>query len=242
VNRDHALIEELLAVRSLGGLDGDDVELLERELAAHGDCEECRELESGYEETAGRLAFALDPMAMGVEQADAILQRATHPATQDVASGPLSPPVDELGARRGRRGRSWPTIAAAAAAIVLVVSAVAIMGPFRSTGVHATTNQTVVHFTGEGGELAMAYEPGTPGAVFLGSGFSDPGANKVYEIWMIRGTTPLSGGCVRPHDGSIVTYVNADLSGVDLMAVTVEDGSCPSQPTTAPFLSAPLTT
>lgn len=241
MNRDHALVEELLAVRSLGGLDGDDVELLERELAAHGDCEECRELESGYEETAGRLAFSLDPMAMGLDQADAILQRATHPATQEVAPGPLSPPVDELGARRGRRSRSWPAIGAAAAAIVLVVSSVAVLGPFRSTGVHATSTQTVVHFTGEGGELAMAYEPGKPGAVFLGSDFSDPGANKVYEIWMISGTTPVSGGCVRPHDGSIVTYVNANLSGVDLMAVTVEDGSCPSQPTTAPFLSAPLT-
>lgn len=241
MNRDHSVIEELLAIRSLGGLDGDDVERLEQELAAHGDCEECRELESGYEETAGRLAFALDPMPVGADQADAILQRATHPATQDVAPGPLSPPLDELGARRTQRSRSWPAIAAAAAAIVLVVSAVAILGPFRSTAVHATTNQTVVHFTGEGGELAMAYEPGRPGALFLGTDFSDPGTGKVYEIWIIRGTTPVSGGCVRPHDGSIVTYVNADLNGVDLMAVTLEDGSCPSQPTTTPFLSAPLT-
>ena len=84
MKRDHALIEELLAVRSLGGLDGADVERLERELAAHGDCDVCRQLEAGYEETAGRLAFALDPMAVGADQADAILQRATHPATQDV--------------------------------------------------------------------------------------------------------------------------------------------------------------
>jgi hypothetical protein len=217
------------------------VQLLERELAAHGDCEECRELESEYQETAGRMAFALDPMPVGVDQADAILQRATHPATQDVAPGPLSPPDDELEARRARPSRSWATIAAAAAVIVLVVSVVAVLGPFRSTGVHATTNQTIVHFTGTGGELAMAYEPGKPGAVLLGSNFADPGANRVYEIWMIRGTTPESGGCVRPHDGSIVTFVNADLRGVDLMAVTVEDGSCPSQPTTTPFLSAPLT-
>lgn len=241
MNRDHTSIEELLAVRSLGGLDGIDVERLERELEAHGDCEECRDLESGYEATAGWLAFALDPMAVGLDQADAILQRATHPATQDVAPGPLSPPVDELGARRVRPSRSWTTIAAVAAAIVLLVSAVTVLGPSRSTGVHATTNQTVVHFTGHGGDLTMAYEPGKAGAVFLGTDFADPGANKVYEIWMIRGTTPESGGCVRPHDGSLVTYVNADLSGVDLMAVTVENGSCPSQPTTTPFLSAPLT-
>ena len=150
MNRDHAVIEELLAVRSLGGLDGDDLPLLEAQLAAHGDCEECRALESGYDETAGRLAFALDPMPVDMDQADEILQRATHPATQEVAPGPLVPPADELEARRGRRRRSWPAIAAAAAAILLVVSAVAILGPFRSTGVHATTDQTVVHFTGRG--------------------------------------------------------------------------------------------
>ncbi len=241
MNRDHTVIEELLAVRSLGGLDGDDAERLERDLAAHGDCAECLELEAGYEETAGRLAFALDPMPVGADQADAILQRATHPVTQDVAPGPLTLPADELEARRTRRSRSWSTIAAAAAAIVLVVAAVAVLGPFHAIGVHATANQTVVHFTGKGGELAMAYEPGKPGALFLGSEFSDPGTGKVFEIWMIRGTTPVSGGCVRPHDGSIVSYVNADLNGVDLMAVTVEDGSCPSQPTTTPFLSVPLT-
>ena len=82
--------------------------------------------------------------------------------------------------------------------------------------------------------------PGSRAPCCSDSKFSDPGADKVYEIWMITGTTPVSGGCVRPHDGSIVAFVQANLSGVDLMAVTVEASSCPSQPTTAPFLSAPL--
>lgn len=239
---DHTLIEELLAVRSLGGLDGDDVELLDREMATHGDCEECRSLADGYEETAGRLAFALDPMPVDAEQADAILRRATHPATQELASAPVSAPVSELGARRARRGRTWPALAAAAAVVALAVSAVAVLGPSRPTGVRATTNQTVVRFTGRGGELAMAYEPGERGAVFLGSGFTDPGADKVYEIWMLRGTEAVSGGCVRPHEGSIVAFVDADVRGADRMAVTVEAESCPSQPTTAPILvSGPLT-
>ncbi len=201
MTRDHTVIEELLAIRSLGGLDGDDVELLERELASHGDCEECRRLASEYDETAGRLAFALEPETVDMAQADEILRRANHPATQEAVPPPVAAPVDELGERRGRRGRSWPALVAAAVAILLVVSAVALFGPERSTEVQASTTQQVVGFTGDAGELAMAYRPGEPGALLLGSGFADPGADKVYAIWMLQGSTPVSGGCVRPHDG-----------------------------------------
>jgi hypothetical protein len=241
MTRDHTVIEELLAIRSLGGLDGDDEALLERELASHGDCEECRLLASEYDETAGRLAFALEPAPVDMAQADEILRRVNHPATQEIAPPPAAAPIDELGERRARRGRSWPALVAAAVAILLVVSAVALFGPQRSTGVQASTTQQVVGFTGDAGELAMAYQPGEPGALLVGTGLPDPGADKVYAIWMLQGTTPVSGGCVRPHDGSIVVFVDADLAGTDQMAVTVEPESCPSAPTTAPVLvSDPL--
>jgi anti-sigma-K factor RskA len=215
MNRDHAVIEELLAVRALGGLDGDDLQLLERELASHGDCEECRRLEAAYEETAGLLAFALDP-------------------------APVSTPAADVIAARPARGRPWRVLATVAAALVLVIVAVAVLGP-RTIGVHPSTQQTVVHFTGSAGELAMAYVPGQPGAILLGTGFDDPGPDKVYEVWMITGQTPTSGGCVRPHDGEIATAVHGDVNGADLMAVTVEPASCPSQPTSQPVLTAPLT-
>ncbi|MGZ5212130.1 MAG: anti-sigma factor [Actinomycetota bacterium] len=241
MTRDHAEIEELLAVRSLGGLVGDDVGRLERELASHGDCGECRRLADEYDETAGRLGFALEPMPMEPGQADEILRRATHPATQEAAPAPPAIPIDELRARRSRPARTWPVLVAAAALVVLMISAVAIFGPLRSTGVKVSTNQTVVSFSGDAGELAMAYEPGKPGALFVGADFPDPGSGKVYEIWMLQGSTAVSGGCVRPHDGSIFAFVDADLGDTDQMAVTVEPDSCPSQPTSAPVqVSDPL--
>jgi Anti-sigma-K factor rskA len=239
--RDHAEIEELLAVRSLGGLTGDDVERLERALASHGDCRECRRLADEYEETAGRLAFALDPMPVDLGQADEILHRATHPATQDVAPTPAAVSIDELRARRSRRDRAWPALVAAAAVVVLVISAVTISLPPRPTGVQVSTDQRVVSFSGDAGELAMAYQPGEPGALLVGTDFPDPGSDKVYAIWMLQGDAAVSGGCVRPHDGSIVAFLDADLGDTDRMAVTVESDSCPSQPTSAPILvSDPL--
>ena len=45
MTRDHALIDELLSARALDGLDETDAAVLARELAAHGDCDECRRLE-----------------------------------------------------------------------------------------------------------------------------------------------------------------------------------------------------
>ena len=220
MDRDHTTIEQLLAIRSLGGLDGDDVQVLDRELAAHGDCDECRRLEEAYEETAGRLAFALDPAPVEPGGADAILRKAGSSKTA---------------------GKTWQVLGAAAAALVLAVSAVALLGRGRPIDVDASTDQTVVHFTGTGGDLAMAYQPGQAGAVFLGSGFADPAPGSTFEIWMITGDTPVSGGCVMPRNGSIATRVDADVNGADLMAVTVESDACPSQPTSAPILTAPLT-
>ena len=89
---------------------------------------------------------------------------------------------------------------AAAAVIALLVVVVATAVP-STTGVsEAAPTQRIVTFAGDtDGTLAMAFTPGEPGAVFWGSGLPDPGPGKVYEIWMIEGDRPVSGGCVTPH-------------------------------------------
>ena len=58
----HDEIEELIAVRSLGGLDERDLAHLEELMAAHDpDCQDCRRLRDQYAEVAGRLALAAAP-------------------------------------------------------------------------------------------------------------------------------------------------------------------------------------
>ena len=96
---------------------------------------------------------------------------------------------------------------------VLLVSAVAIFGPGRSTEVTVSTNQRWWASPATPGNSPWRTSPGKPGALFVGSGFPDPGSDKVYAIWMLQGSTAVSGGCVRPHDGSIVAFVDADLAG-----------------------------
>jgi hypothetical protein len=244
MTRDHGRIEELLAVRALGGLDGDDRDVLERELADHGDCAECRELERSFSETAGRLAFALDPEPVDPTIAERILAAPREAHGDDASPGTLATsttPPDEVAAARERRRRpGWRTLVAVAAAFALVVVVGAVVTSPRTTGIGGVSAaQTFVRFEGEGA-LAMAFVPGRPGAAFVGTGLPDPGPGNLYEIWLIRGETPVSGGCVTPTDGTLVAFIDADVSQADLMALTIEPTSCPSQPTSAPFSTAPL--
>ena len=236
MQRDHDRIEELLAVRALGGLDGEDLATLEGELEAHGpDCAECRRLERELDEVAGALAFALDPVPVDATMADAILRQDRG------AAG-----ADELTVRRdARRGpmRNLTAIAGVAAAVVAIVVTLTVVQPGARPVTRANLAQRVVHFEPSHGldaNLAMAYSPGEPGAVFWGSDLPALGPDEAYEIWMIEGDTPTSGGCVTPTEGRLALHVDAEIGATELMAVTVESTDCPSTPTTEPVLIAPL--
>jgi hypothetical protein len=143
-------------------------------------------------------------------------------------------PID-LTERRRRRRRG--STLAAAAAFVLFAGGWVVHSALDSDG----GTPKLVTFSGDAGTLAMSYQPGEPGAVFFGSGLPDPGPGRAYEIWMVQGShAPVSGGCVLPTDGRVLTYVPADIGQTDTMLVTVESASCPSAPTTDPVLSASI--
>ena len=227
MQRDHTVIEELLSVDALGGLDDADRALLDRERASHGaDCEECAHLEAGFREVAGRLGLSLEPVPVRAGMADDILRTATVEAASDA-------PID-LTERRQRR--SWTRVVTVAAAFMLFAGGWVLHSALDDGGA-----PKLVSFSGDAGTLAMSYQPGKPGVVFFGSDLPDPGPGRAYEIWMVQGSqAPVSGGCVRPTDGRVLTYVPADIGQTDTMLVTVESASCPSAPTTDPVLSASI--
>jgi anti-sigma-K factor RskA len=229
MTRDHALIDELLAIRSLGGLDGNDAALLERELAAHGDCDECRRLEAEHNEVAGMLALSLDPRPVDGGMADRIVANAQREERE--------PERIERSARRDARLGRWQAAFGIAAAVALILAFVLATRPSGGVNVPGT----IVAFEGARGELAMAYTPGERGALVWGAGLPDPGGGKTYELWMIEGGNPVRGACLAPTDGAVAAYLDADLSSAELMAVTVESTDCPSAPTTQPVFTAELT-
>jgi anti-sigma-K factor RskA len=242
-------IEELLALRALGGLESDEVAALDDLMAVHGpDCAECDRLRIGSSETATMLAFALDPVDVAPDAADRILAVAradlpmpAGPSPEPSARSSAETPADELSSRRERTGRSrsWRAAVGIAAALVLLFGGVAVLRTTGTQDVSTNWAQTVKTFDGEG-ELAMAYVPGTSGVVFWGEGLPDPGPGNTYEIWMIDDETPISGGCVTPVDGRIAAFVDADIGTAEQMAVTVEPASCPGAPTSDPIQSLTL--
>lgn len=224
--RDHSAIDALLAVRALGALDEEDIGALERAMAAHGDCEECRRLEADHREVAGMLAHALEPRPVGDEMVEGILRQArVVPATAD---------VDEVARRRDTRLRRWQVATGAAAAVALVLAIVLATRP----GSEVVPGRRFVPFEGGQGDLALAYTPGDRGIVVWGTGLPDPGAGRVYELWLIEDGIPARGACLSPRDGALAAYLDADLGEVELLAVTIESPTCPDAPTTEPAYSA----
>src|SRR5262245_17781391 len=230
--RDHSRIEELLAIRSIGGLDPQDEAALEREMASHGpDCEECRRLETEYGEVAGRLAFALEPVPVREGFAEETFER---------AFGEAAP----VGAGRPVRRRAWlrPLVGVAAAVVLFaggIVVGAAVTGENEQA---AETTVVALSSETEPGTLTAAFTPGQPGVYMVGSDLPALPEGKAYELWLFEGETPRSAMCAVPAaDGSGFGSSDASLENVGLMAVTVESNACPSAPTTDPVFTAEVT-
>jgi hypothetical protein len=233
--RDHARIEELIAVRALRALDAEDDRALRREMADHGpDCAECRRLRSEYDEVAGRLAFALDPAVVRDGFEDEVIASAL--ATRR----PLEGRDGRARRRVGPPGPNLRPLVAVAASIILLAAGWALGALTSAEDVGVPDRARVVAFEGEGeGTLTLAYRPGEEGVYVLGSGLEPQPEGRVYEFWTFRGETPVRGGCFRPTpDGSVFAFLDAEVGTTQLMAVTIESSSCPSAPTTQPVFTA----
>jgi len=234
---DHALIEELIAARVLGGLDEADARTLEREMAGHGDCADCRRLELAYGEVAGRLPLSLDPAPVDPAIADRIL--ASGPASEPSGGGLAIAGAEPTPRRRRRPG--WAVLVAVAAAAALILAGIGVVSVRRPTTATVASGPQVATFSpSTNGDMTLLYTPGGSGVVW-GSGMTAPTSGKVYALWTLTGTTATLAGCPQVVDGAFVASV-ADLQGATQMAVTQEPESCPSQPTSSPIMTTTLAT
>jgi len=229
--RDHERIEELIAIRSIGGLDPQEQAELEREMASHGpDCEDCRRLETEYGEVAGRLAFSLDPVALRPGFAEETIGLA-------LGEAPASRP--------GRGGGRWRPFVAVAAALVLFVGGAALGAAVFGDG-EVPSQATVLALEPQDpsltGTVTAAFTPGEPGIYLQGSGLEPLPDDKVYELWVIEGDTPAAAVCVAPSDdGSVFGFADNEVTGSEVLAVTVEPSTCSDAPTTPPRWAAQVT-
>ena len=237
---EHDRVQELLAAAALGGLEPQEHAAARREIEGHvRNCPACEEDGPVFDLVAGRLAFALDPVPLRPDLEEELLERATgRRATSPVTS------LDDERARR--RGGVWKAAVGIAAGFVLFVGGWLVhdaVAPAEDAEPSITADAQVVTFEGADGNLSIAYRPGQEGVYILGSDLPAPPEGKVYEVWMIQDDVPIAGPCLSPDpEGTLFTYVEAELGTTDTMAVTVEASSCPSEPTGEPILTADLTT
>jgi anti-sigma-K factor RskA len=252
MSNEHERIEELLSVRALGGMEAPELAEYARIRADHGDCEICLRAELEFDEIAGRLAFALEPVELPAGMEDALMQRATSERPAD----------DEVAARRAvrrervaRPGRTARTAVAVAAALALVAGAFA-GGYFAHGGAKVPAQQQalttylahpdvqLVQFQGKAGNLAVAFRPGQRQAFVFGANLKGVPSGKQYEVWLFPpgNAAPARGPTFDPPaPGSVVVVpVNADPSRSVLMAVTVERAGGVNAPTSNPVLTAPI--
>jgi len=232
---DHERIEELLVLEALDALEREGEEALAREVEAHGpDCEACAVLRREYRNAAGRLPFALDPVAVRDELGEDIL-KAGRPVLLARPAGPL----------RGRRLRALLVAAAAAAFAALGAVGGYVLAPRQDTEAAvlaaflARPDVQVLRFEGLEGNLAAAVAPGEGGYLF-GRDLPSLPRGMVFELWAIRDKTTAPRLCTRGGP-TLIARFSGDVSGSDALAVTVEPEACPSRPTSDPIFVTPVT-
>ena len=234
----HESVQELLAVRALGGLEQEGQAELDHALAEHGECAECAESATGFDETAGHLAFSLAPVASSLTAADVLAAAKAAPRDGGTVVRIPTP-------RRRWRG----SLLVAAAVTLLVVGAlggilIAHRGTDRSAALarYLTGSQTQIHtFKGTGGVLSAATQPGSARSYVFGSLEGLP-SGKVYQLWLLHGSTPVAGPTFLPDGTTVVLPVDASLTGANALAITVEPTGGSPQPTTTPLLVASIQT
>jgi hypothetical protein len=239
--RDHALIEQLLAARELGGLEPDGEQRLDEAMSAHGTCEECRRLERETAEAASSLAFALEPVAPSPDLEERTVARA-RAARAPIERAPVGRVDGAVVAIGRRRSGPWKALLGVVAAVAIFAGGWLAGSSSRGPEPFPLASGRVAAFRGSsGGTLSLIYRPSGRGAVLVGSDLPALRPGSTYELWLFESGTPIRAGCFTPAEGgAVVRFLDVSVAPAAQAAVTEEPASCPSAPTTSPIFQTTL--
>lgn len=223
-------LHSLMAPYALDALDNHERARFE----AHLDqCADCQAELSGFTATAVRLGDAVTHTPPPGLRDRLLAEIAVTPQQHPI--------VTALSERRGLR-RALPRLAMAAA---FLVGAVGVGGYVVerdnaheehrqnvaiSSVLSADDVQSAVQDIDAGGNVRMFMSASEDSAVIIAKGLPDPGAGKVYQVWMIDRSGPTSQGTFETGGQMLMKGV----AGANRVAVTVEPAGGSKQPTTPP--------
>lgn len=230
-----AAIHELTAGYALDALDADELRAFEEHLE---DCERCRDELASFWETTGALALAASGPEPPARLRDRILDEVR--SERDV--------VVPLASRR----RSWTPFVGAVAAVAAAVAlgfgiwGLSLAGELDSTrnaldrerdaaAVLADPSARTISIDGARGRLVVA---SSGDAALVVDGLGDAPEGKTYQLWVIRGKTPVSAGLFDDADGSTAVPLEERVPRGAVVAVTVERRGGVPAPTRKPILAS----
>lgn len=238
-------LDELLAGHALHALSPDDQTRLDEALAGDPALADRARRD---EETAVFLADAVPEVAPPARIRDELLARiAAEPAP--ALSDEDAAPEPEAAARVRPMRRVWFTLAASIALVLAVGIGVASIAQMldRPEAVVALERiesaddaQSASAEVAGGGTLELHWSPSTGEAVVVADGVPVLDEGSQYELWYVRGETPIPAG-VFDGGSDAPTLLEGEMAPGDVVAVTVEQegGSPTGAPTTTPIVAVP---
>ena len=222
----HDELESSLAAWLLGALDSpDDAEAVRVHVEG---CASCREVAERLRRVVGALPLSVDEVAPPPRLRERVLAGAAsaRPPGTPAAIRVVRPP-------KRARDRALPRIPLyAAAAIAVIALPTGVIAGEALRAPRAPVQSQVTHFTLEGhqdmaGARATVTDLRSDGVALIDfRGLPQPGAGRVYEVWLIKsGGSPEPAAVFVPDgNGAKVVLVNHSLAGYSVMAVTNEPG------------------
>lgn len=93
----------------------------------------------------------------------------------------------------------------------------------------------------DGGTATAHWSASAGAAVLVTDGIPAAAKGESYELWFVRGETPISAGVFDVEGGTATAALSGDMHAGDVIAVTVEQegGSPTGKPTSDPFIVIP---
>ena len=225
----HEELRDLLPAYALDALAPDEARAVEAHLAT---CAECQAELRGLRQVAAELGTGVP-----VVTPPAALRRQVIEAARPRARVIILP-------------QRWGlALGAAAAAVIIVLAGLGVALDRRLAAQEQTlallaspSAKTTVLAGTVPGNVRLVYDPERRQGALVVSDLRDPGANLVYQVWLIAGQQAESAGIFRPAPGRpLIIPLSADFLRYRLVAISVEPGPRGSpQPTTTPILSGTI--
>lgn len=237
MSRDHEQYEENVGAYLLGALPELESELFERHLGA---CASCRRELDQLRVASEALPRAVEPVVPPPELKESLMRTVLAEAAGREEARPkrrwLRPFLERL-------PRLTPAFAAAAAVCVLAIGVGIGVGVSQIGGGSAKTLTALVdHARAPSGAASLHVPANHRNALLTVRGLPNPGAGKVYEVWVQRGGTMHPAGALFSvgSGGGGSAGIPGSLKGAEAVAVTAERDGGTLKPTQMPVLTVKL--